>query len=97
MSNTNMSKLIKIVKVDSTRRKHKITKNKGRKQDTAKRTWMKKIEIVITGTDVNAIKETAQSIYALQNEHTEGGRDNRKVQITRIDSSDVEVIFFGKH
>ena len=79
------------------RRKHRITKNKGRKQDTAKRTFMKKVELVITGTDVDKIKETAQAIYALQNDHTSGGRNKRSVQITRLDSSDVECVFYGRH
>jgi len=87
----------KIITKVVNRRKHRITKNKGRKQDTAKRTFMKKVEVVITGTDVNAIKETAQAIYALQNDHTSGGKDKRKVQITRMDSSDVETVFFGRH
>jgi len=86
-----------IAKAVTNRRKHRIIKNVGRKQDTAKRTFMKKVEVVITGTDVNAIKETAQAIYALQNDHTSGGKNKRKVQITRMDSSDVETVFFGRH
>jgi len=91
------AKVIKKVVVIGKRRTHRITKNKGRKQDTAKRTFMKKVELVITGTDVDKIKETAQAIYALQNDHTTGGKDKRSVQITRLDSSDVETIFFGRH
>ena len=91
-------KIIKVVQTAKpNRRKHRITTNKGRKQDTAKRTFMKKVEVVITGTDVDAIKETAQAIYALQNDHTSGGKNKRKVQITRMDSSDVETVFFGRH
>ncbi len=89
--------VVKVVKVDGTRKKHRITKNKGRKQDTAKRTFMKKVELVITGTDVDAIKATAKDIYSLQNDHTKGGKDKRKVQVTRMDSSDVETIFYGRH
>ena len=79
------------------RRNHRITKNKGRKQDTPKRTFMKRVEIVITGTDVEAIKKTVQDIYSLQNDYTSGGKDKRIVQITRMDSSDVETIFYGRH
>ena len=79
------------------RRIHRITKNGGRKQDTAKRTFMKKVEVIITGTDVNAIKKTAQDIYSLQNDHTSGGKQKRSVQVTRMDSSDVETIFYGRH
>jgi len=79
------------------RRKHRITKNVGRKQDTAKRTFCKMVTVAITGTDVDAIKQTASNIYALQNEYTEGGRDKRKVQITPMQSSDVETVFFGRH
>ena len=87
----------KVIHVDATRKNHRITKNKGRKQDTAKRTWVKKVEVLITGTDVDAIKETASHMYGLQNEHTKGGKDGRKVQILRIDSSDVETAFYGRH
>jgi len=79
------------------RREHRIIKNVGRKQDTPKRTFCKIITIAITGTDVDAINETASNIYALQNDHTSGGRDKRKVQVTRMQSSDVETIFFGRH
>jgi len=79
------------------RREHRITKNVGRKQDTPKRTFGKMITIMITGTDVEAIKETASNIYALQNDHTKGGREKRKVQITPMYSSDVENILFAKH
>ena len=87
----------KVIVVSNVRRKHRIVKNAGRKARTPKRTFMKKVELVITGTDVNAIKQTAQAIYALQNDHTSGGCDNRTVQITRLDSSDVETVFYGKH
>ena len=79
------------------RKTHRITKNAGRSAVTAKRTFQKVITIAITGTDVNAIKQTASNIYALQNDHTKGGRDGRKVQITPITSSDVETVFFGRH
>ena len=79
------------------RREHRIIKNIGRKQDTPKRTFGKMMTIMITGTDVEAIKETASAIYALQNEHTSGGRNKRKVQITAMNSSDVETILFARH
>ena len=79
------------------RREHRIIKNIGRKQDTPKRTFAKMITIMITGTEVEAIKETAQAIYALQNDHTSGGRSKRKVQITAMSSSDVETILFARH
>ena len=79
------------------RRNHRIKKNGGRKQDTAKRTFCKVVTIAITGTDVDAIKKTASNIYALQNEFTEGGRNKRKVQITPMQSSDVETVFYGRH
>ena len=88
--------IVKNVPVNG-RRSHRITKNSGRKQDTAKRTFMKRVEVVITGTDVDAIKETAQNIYAIQNDHTKGGKQKRKVQVTRMDSTDVETIFYGRH
>ena len=78
------------------RKNHRITKNNGRKARTPKRIFMKKVEIMITGTNVNEIKKTAQDLYSLQNDYTSGGKENRSVQVTRIDSSDVETIFFGK-
>jgi len=92
-----ISKNKKIIKMISNRRKHRITKNHGRRQDTAKRTFMKRIELVIVGTDVDKIKETAHDIYAFSNDHTSGGRNKRSVQITRIDSSDVETVLFARH
>ena len=58
----------KTANTNPNRRNHRITKNRGRKQDTAKRTFCKVITIAITGTDVDAIKETASNIYAIQNE-----------------------------
>lgn len=79
------------------RRNHRIVKNSGRKQDTAKRTFCKLVTVAITGTDVQAIKKTASQIYALQNDYTAGGRNKRTVQITPMQSSDVETVFFGRH
>ena len=90
-------KVAKSVQANSNRRNHRIKKNVGRKQDTPKRTFMKTVTVVIVGTDVDAVKETAQNIYALQNDHTSGGKMKRKVKITRMDSSDVETIFYGRH
>lgn len=92
---SNILTIKKSVRPD--RREHRITKNDGRKQDTAKRTFCKMMTIMITGTDVDAIKETAQAIHALQNDHTSGGRSKRKVQITAMQSSDVETILFCRH
>jgi len=99
MSKQDSKKVSKSVTKASTvnRRNHRIKKNVGRKQDTPKRTFMKTVTVVIVGTDVDAVKETAQNIYALQNHHTSGGRMKRKVKITRMDSSDVETIFYGRH
>jgi len=100
MSNEKASKKVSTsVKrtVTVNRRKHRITKNFGRKQDTAKRTFMKTVQVVITGTDVDAIKQTARAIYAIQNDHTAGGKQKRTVQVTRMDSSDVETVFYGRH
>jgi len=78
------------------RKNHRIKTNSGRKSSKAKKVWTKRVELVISGTDVDGIKKTASDIYALQNEFTTGGRDGRKVQILRVKSSDVEVAFNGK-
>jgi hypothetical protein len=78
------------------RRVHKIRRNFGRKQDTAKRIFSKVVTVIITGTDVDAIKKTTQEIYSYQNEFTSGGRNRRTVQITKVESTDVETVFFGR-
>ena len=79
------------------RRKHRVTKNNGRKASTPKRIFSKVVTVQITGTDVNAIKETASNIYALQNDHTSGGKFKRKVQITKIKSTDINTLFYGRN
>ena len=94
-----MGKTIRVRKTNTRtdRRNHRITKNTGRKAATAKRTFSKMVTVMITGTSVEAVKQTTSNIYALQNAHTKGGKDKRTVQITPMHSSDVETIFFGKH
>ena len=80
----------------SSKKKHNITKNNGRKAATPKRIFSKKVEIMITGTNVDEITKTASELYAYQNDYTAGGRDERTVQLRRTDSTEVETIFFGK-
>ena len=78
------------------RRNHRVKRNFTRKTRDPRHIFGKVVHLIITGTDVDAINETASQIYALQNEYTSGGKSNRSVQIKRTDSSDVETLFYGR-
>ncbi len=75
---------------------HRITKNPGRKSSVAKKVWSKDVHLKVSGTDIDLIKKVTAAIYGIQTDATAGGRDNREVQVVRVDSSEVICVFNGK-
>lgn len=60
-----------------------------------RRIYQKVVTLRITGTNKTAIQKTASQLYGLNTDLTAGGADERKVQITKLNSTECQQIFLG--